>query len=233
MTEHYLGHRQRLRERFKTAGNNGLADYEILEMFLYLIIPRGDTKPIAKALLKKFGNFDALVQADEKLLQEVDGVGPSVSHALKVYQAMMQRHLKGKIIKKPVLSSWDEIITYCEVCMAYSIREELRLLFLDKKNCLIHEEVTQVGTVDQVPFYVREILKRALDWGASGLILVHNHPSGDATPSFLDVQLTRQIIDASKHMGISVLDHVVVGKGQCYSIRSLGVFEEADISPET
>ncbi len=225
-TEHYFGHRSRLRERFKNVGSDALADYEILEMFLYLVIPRGDTKPIAKALLKKFGTFDALVQADEKLMQEVPGVGPSISHALKVYQAMMQRHLQGKIMNRPALSSWKEIIAYCDACMANIVREELRLLFLDKKHRLIHDEVSQVGTVDQVPFYVREILKRALDWGASGLILVHNHPTGDPTPSFLDVEMTRQIILATQHMGISLLDHVVIGKGSYYSIRSLGIFEE-------
>jgi DNA repair protein RadC len=227
--EHYLGHRKRLKERFKNVGSHGLADYEILEMFLYLVIPRGDTKPVAKALLKKFGSFEALVQADEKLMQEVAGVGPTISHALKVYQAMMQRHLQGKVINKPALSTWQEIITYCEACMAYSIREELRLLFLDKRNCLIRDEVTHVGTIDQVPFYVREILKAALDWGASGLIVVHNHPTGDPTPSFLDVEMTRQIISASKHMGISVLDHIIIGKGAYYSIRSLGVFDEDEV----
>lgn len=214
------GHRERLRERFEKAGEKSLADYELLEMFLFFTIKRSDTKPIAKALLKRFGNIENIMEADKKLLMEIDGVGPSVVNSLKLHQAFVHRQLRHKIIKKPILSSWNQVLDYCAITMGYAIREQLRLIFLNTKNQLIHEEVHQIGTIDQIPIYPREIVKRALDLGAASIILVHNHPSGDPTPSSWDYEITRTIQEAAKFLGIKILDHIIIGKGKYVSIIS-------------
>lgn len=221
MTSNFaLGHRDRLRERFEKAGEKSLADYELLEMFLFLVIKRRDTKPIAKSLLKRFGNIENIMEANQKLLMEVEGVGPSVVHALKLHQAMVHRQLRHKIIKKPILSSWDQVLDYCALTMAYAICEQLRLLFLNTKNQLIHEEVHQVGSIDQIPIYPREIVKRAIELGAKGIILVHNHPSGDPTPSDWDYEITKTIQESAQFLNVKVLDHIIIGKGKYVSILS-------------
>lgn len=222
---HYHGHRQRLRHRFQTAGSNACADYELLELLLFFAIPRGDVKPIAKALLNRFGNLEALVEADEKLIQEVPGVGPTISHLLKVQQAFTQRQLKNAIIKRPVLGNWQQVLDYCHLHMSYNMREQLRLLFLDKKNQLIAAEAQQIGTVDHTPAYPREIVKRALDLGASAIIMVHNHPTGDASPSRADIDLTRHVYQAALPLGVQLYDHLIIGKGAHTSLRSLGFID--------
>ena len=222
---HYHGHRQRLKQRFQSAGAESCADYELLELFLFLLLPRADVKPIAKDLLNRFGNFEALLEADEKLIQEIKGVGPTISHALKVHQALLQRQLKQAIIRRPVLANWQQVLDYCQAHMSYNMREQLRLLFLDKKNQLIAAEVQQIGTVDHTPAYPREIVKRALDLGASGIIMVHNHPTGDATPSRADIDLTRHVHQAALSLGVHLYDHLIIGKGTHVSLRSLGLIE--------
>lgn len=200
-----------------------MADYEVLEMFLYLIIPRGDTKPIAKALLDRFGTIGALIEADAHLIQEIDGVGPAISHAFKVHQALAQRQLKQQVIKKPIFSNWEKVLDYCHAHMTYNMREQLRLLFLNKRNQLIAAEVQQTGTVDHTPSYPREIIKRALDLGASALIMVHNHPSGDPTPSQSDIDITRQTNAAAQALGVILHDHIIIGKDCHVSLKALGI----------
>lgn len=227
----YIGRRHRLKNRFKNAGHESLEDYELLELFLYLILPRRDTKPIAKKLLRHFKTFDALIQAEENLLQEIEGVGASVSFAIKIYGAMIQRHYQKNIIKKPIFSSWEKVINYCARSMSYHTKEQLRLFFLDSKKRLIRDEVQQIGTVDQVAAYPREITKRALDLGASGIIIAHNHPSGDATPSASDIKLSTEIFEGAKHLGIILYDHIIIGNGEYFSLRSAGFINEAEIIP--
>lgn len=222
---HYHGHRQRLKERFKSAGLDACADYELLELFLFYALPRGDVKPLAKALLHRFGSLEALMEADEKIMQEIEGVGPSISHLLKIHQALQQRQLRNAILKRPVLNSWQQVIDYCHAHMSYNMREQLRLLFLDKKNQLIAAEVQQIGTVDHTPAYPREIVKRALDLGASGIIMVHNHPTGDATPSRNDINLTREVYQVAQNLGLQLYDHLIIGKGCHTSLRSLGFID--------
>jgi len=217
------GHRERLRQRFKRAGQQALDDYEVLELLLFFAIPRGDVKKIAKDLLSRFGSLCALVEADENLMQEIKGVGPSISHLLKVQQAVVQRQLRNAIIKKPVFKKMKEILEYCQMTMSHNIREQLRLFFLDSKKRLIFEEVQQTGTVDRTSIYPREIIKRALDLGASGVILVHNHPSGDPWPSNIDIQITLQVIEAGRTMDVEVHDHLIIGKNSFSSLKQMGV----------
>ena len=166
-----------------------------------------------------------MIEADEKLIQEIKGAGPSVSHALKVYQALLQRTLKQALLQRPVLANWQQVLEYCQMHMSYNMREQLRLLFLDKKNQLIAAEVQQVGTVDHTPAYPREIVKRALDLGASAIIMVHNHPTGDPTPSRSDIDLTRHVYQAALSLGIQLYDHLIIGKGRHVSLRSMGFIE--------
>ena len=220
---HHIGHRKRLRERFMAAGEEALPDYELLELVLCQAIPRGDVKPLAKALLKRFGGFAEVISAEPQRLAEVRGVGEAVIATLKVVQAAAIRLSRNRIMGRPVISSWDALLDYCQASMAYSSTEQFRILFLDRKNALIADEVQQKGTVDHTPVYPREVVKRALELGASALIMVHNHPSGDPTPSGADIDMTRQVIEAGKPLGIAVHDHVVVGKGAYTSFKSLGL----------
>ncbi len=220
---HHIGHRKRLRDRFMAAGEEALPDYELLELVLCQAIPRGDVKPLAKALLKRFGGFAEVISAEPQRLAEVRGVGEAVIATLKVVQAAAIRLSRNRIMGRPVISSWDALLDYCQASMAYSTTEQFRILFLDRKNALIADEVQQKGTVDHTPVYPREVVKRALELGASALIMVHNHPSGDPTPSGADIDMTRQVIEAGKPLGIAVHDHVVVGKGAYTSFKSLGV----------
>jgi DNA repair protein RadC len=220
-TPHYHGHRERLRERFYAAGPEALTDYELLEMALFAAIPRRDTKPLAKALLKKFGSFAEVVHAPVARLREVDGVKDASINQLKLLAAAAGRIAKGEIKRSVALSSWNEVIDYCRSSMAFADKEQFRLLFLDKRNQLIADEVQQTGTVDHTPVYPREVIKRALELSATALILVHNHPSGDPTPSQADIQMTKAIIDIAKPLGISVHDHIIVGKNGHASLKGL------------
>ncbi len=217
---HYLGHRERLRERFREAGPDALADYELLEMVLFRAISRGDTKPLAKALIARFGSFAEVISAPKERLMEVDGVGEAVATELKLIRAASLRLMKNTFINRPLLGSWTAILEYCRAAMAFQDKEQFRILFLDKKNQLIADEVQQVGTVDHTPVYTREVMKRSLELSASAIILVHNHPSGDPTPSIADIDMTRKIIDAGQKLGIAIHDHVIIGRKGHTSFRS-------------
>jgi DNA repair protein RadC len=220
-TPHYHGHRMRLRERFLSAGPDALSDYELLEMVLFTAQPRRDMKPLAKSLLKKFGSFAEVVHAPEALLREIDGIGEASVNQLRLIGAAASRIAKGRLQQRTLLSSWNDVIDYCRTSMAFADKEQFRLLFLDKRNQLIADEVQQVGTVDHTPVYPREVIKRALELSATAILLVHNHPSGDPTPSQADIQMTRAIIDIATPLGISVHDHIIVGKNGHASLKGL------------
>jgi DNA repair protein RadC len=218
---HYHGHRDRLRLRFIQGGGEGLADYELLELLLFRSIPRRDVKPIAKALLKRFGTFAETLAAPSHLLTEVDGVGDSVALDLKAVEAAARRLARGAVAERPLLSTGTAVIDYCRTAMAFADKEQFRLLFLDKRNGLIADEVQQSGTVDHTPVYPREVVKRALELSASAIILVHNHSSGDPTPSSADIKMTKEIVDVAKPLGITVHDHIIVGRHGHASFRGL------------
>ena len=220
-TPHYHGHRDRLCERFYSAGPDALSDYELLEMALFPALPRRDTKPLAKALLKKFGSFAEVLHAPVARLREVEGIGDASVHQIKLLAAATHRVAKGEIKRSIALSSWNDVIGYCRSGMAFADKEQFRLLFLDKRNQLIADEVQQTGTVDHTPVYPREVIKRALELSATALILVHNHPSGDPTPSQADIQMTKAIVQIATPLGISVHDHIIVGKNGHASLRGL------------
>ncbi len=218
---HHLGHRDRLRERVRENGSETLADYELLEVMLYRAIPRSDTKPAAKTLLARFGSLAEVLGAPEHLLCEIKGIGTSVAFDLKLYAAAASRMAKSELRGKEVLSSWNQVIDYCRTSMAFETREQFRILFLDKKNALIADEVQQTGTIDHTPVYPREVVRRALELSAAAIILVHNHPSGDPTPSRADVEMTKTIIETAKPLGISVHDHIIIGKEGHASLKGL------------
>ncbi len=218
---HYLGHRERLRSRFREGGETALADYEILELLLFRLIPRRDTKPIAKALLARFQTLAGVLGAPPGLLQEVKGVGETVALDLKLIANVAQRMLKSELREKQVLSSWSSVIDYCHAAMAYETTEQFRILFLDKRNVLIADEIQGRGTVDHTPVYPREVVKRALELSATAIILVHNHPSGDPTPSRADIDMTRTIVETAKPLGITVHDHIIIGKDGHASLKGL------------
>jgi DNA repair protein RadC len=220
-TPHYHGHRERLRARFRSAGADALADYELLELVLFRAIPQRDVKPLAKDLLKRFGSFNEAVAAPISRLKEVRGLGDAAIAELKIVEAAAQRLARGKVGKRPVLSSWSSVLDYCRTAQAFADKEQFRILFLDKRNQLIADELQQKGTVDHTPVYPREVVKRALELSATALILVHNHPSGDPTPSRADIQMTQGIIDVAKPLGISVHDHIIVGREGHASLKGL------------
>ena len=220
---HYHGHRERLRRRFREKGPAALADYELLEMALYSAIRRGDTKPIAKALLKRFGNLSEIIAAPRERLKEVEGVGDRVVDELKLIRVFSERVAGEAVRKRPVLSSWSALLDYCHAAMAFEEREQFRILFLDKKNILIADEVQQTGTVDHTPVYPREVIRRALELSATAIILVHNHPSGDPTPSRADIQMTETIVEVGKPLGIAVHDHLVIGREGHASFKGMGL----------
>ena len=220
-TPHYHGHRMRLRERFYSAGPDALSDYELLEMALFPALPRRDTKPLAKLLLKKFGSFAEVVHAPEARLREVAGIKDASINQLKLIAAAASRVAKGQLKRRTMLSSWNDVVDYCRTAMAFADREQFRVLFLDKRNQLIADEVQQTGTVDHTPVYPREVIKRALELSATALILVHNHPSGDPSPSQADIQMTKAIIDIAGPLGISVHDHIIVGKNGHASLKGM------------
>lgn len=218
---HHLGHRDRLRTRFRDTAGQGVADYELLELLLFRTIPRRDVKPLAKALIKRFGSLAQVLGARPERLTEVPGIGESAALDLKIIEAAGQRLAKGEVRQRDLLASWKDVIAYCRTAMAFNDREEFRTLFLDKRNGLIVDEVLGAGTVDHTPVYPREIIRRALELGATALILVHNHPSGDPAPSQADIQMTREIINVSKPLGISVHDHIIIGRDGHASLRGL------------
>lgn len=221
---HYHGHRDRLRARFERAGGDALPDYELLELVLFRSIPRRDVKPLAKELMRRFGSFAEVLAAPPHRLAEIDGVGESVARDLKIVEAAARRLAKGAVAKRPVLGSWNAVLDYCRAAMAFADREQFRLLFLDKRNAVIADEVQGSGTVDHTPVYPREVVKRALELSASALILVHNHPSGDPTPSQADIRLTREIAEIAKPLGITVHDHIIVGRDGHASLKGLRLF---------
>lgn len=218
---HYVGHRKRLRGRFREAGTDALSDYELLELLLFHAQPRGDMKPIAKALLEKFGSFAEVISAPEKRLAEVDGIGEASITGLKIVQAAASRLLRGEVKKRPVLSSWSSVLDYCRTAMAFADKEQFRVLFLDKRNKLIADEQLQQGTVDHTPVYPREVVKRALELSATAIILVHNHPSGDPSPSRADIDMTHEIISVARPLGIAVHDHIIVGRDGHASLKGM------------
>ena len=220
---HYAGHRKRLQERFMKGGPEALPDYELLELLLFSALPRRDVKPLAKALLARFGSFAEVISADAPALAEVEGVGQATVVALKTVRAAALRLLRDEVMDRPVLSSWQQLIDYCRAAMAYEAAENFRILYLNRKNVLIADEVQQRGTVDHTPIYPREVVKRALELGASALIMVHNHPSGDDTPSADDIEMTREVREAGEKLGITLHDHVIVAKGGHNSFKSLGL----------
>jgi DNA repair protein RadC len=220
---HYLEHRQRLRARFLEGGPEAMPDYELMELVLFAAIPRRDVKPLSKHLIERFGSFADVIAAARERLLEVDGVGETVVAHLKIVEAAALRLSKTRLLGKPALSSWNALIDYCAATMARNSHEEFRILFLDRKNVLIADEVQSAGTVDHTPVYPREIVKRALELSASALILVHNHPSGDPTPSRADIEMTREIANAAKALHIAVHDHLVVGRGGTASFKALGL----------
>ena len=203
------------------AGPDALSDYELLEMVLFTAKAQGDVKPLAKSLIKKFGSFAEAVHAPESLLREVDGVGDATITEIKLIAATASRVAKGQLKSRTLLSSWNDVIDYCRTSMAFADKEQFRILFLDKRNQLIADEVQQTGTVDHTPVYPREVIKRALELSATAILLVHNHPSGDPTPSGADIQMTRAIVDIAGPLGIAVHDHIIVGKNGHASLKGL------------
>jgi DNA repair protein RadC len=218
---HYLGHRERLRQRFLQGGSDALQDYEMLELILFRAIPRRDVKPLAKELLKKFGSLAEVIAAPGERLKEVDGLGDSAITDLKILHAAAKELLRGAVQQRQVLSSWSNVLDYCRAAMGFESKEHFRILFLDKGNHLIADEQHQTGTVDLTPVYPREVVKRALELSATAVILVHNHPSGDPTPSRADIDMTRAIIEVARPLGIAVHDHLIVGKDGHASLKAL------------
>ncbi|WP_343080358.1 RadC family protein [Ostreiculturibacter nitratireducens] len=215
-------HRQRLRARFMEGGAAAMPDYELLELLLFRAIPRQDVKPLARRLLDRFGDFNRVLSAPAQRLKETEGVGDAVVQELKIVEAAAQRLARARVMNRPVLSSWDTLLDYCHTTMAHRETEQFRVLYLDRKNVLIADEEQARGTVDHVPVYPREVLKRALELNASALILVHNHPSGDPTPSDQDLAMTTQIETAARALGIVLHDHLIVGKSRELSFRASG-----------
>lgn len=215
-------HRKRLRARFMAGGANAMPDYELLELVLFRAIPRQDVKPLARTLLDTFGDFNRVISASPERLLQVSGVGEAVVQELKIVEASAHRMARSRVIQRPVISGWDQVLDYCHTTMAHRETEQFRVLYLDRKNVLIADEEQARGTVDHVPVYPREVVKRALELNASAFILVHNHPSGDPTPSDADITMTHQINEAAEALGLVLHDHLIVGKSCELSFRSAG-----------
>ena len=218
---HYHGHRERLRNRLREAGPEALADYELLELVLFRAIPRRDVKPLAKALIARFGSFAEAIAAPAQRLAEVEGMTAGAAGEFAVVAASAKRFAKGAAKKRLPVGSWSEVIDYCRTAMAFAEREEFRVLFLDKKNGLIADETLGIGTIDQAPVFPREIVRRALEFAATAVILIHNHPSGDPEPSTQDVKMTLDIIAVAAPLGVTVHDHIVIGRHGHASLRGL------------
>ncbi len=222
-TPHYHGHRERLRRRVLDTGVVTLSDLEILEYLLFGARPRGDTKPLAKTLVQRFGSLAGVLGASRQELAGVEGLGEASIAALKIVPEAARRLALEEASERPVIASWDKLLAYCRIAMGHEKVEQFRLLFLDRKNRLIADELQQRGTVDHTPVYPREVIKRARELGASARILVHNHPSGDATPSKAAIEMTREVQEAATKLGISVHDHIVISKSGHNSFKSLGL----------
>ena len=221
--DHRIGHRARLRRRFMEGGADAMPDYELLELVVCRAIPRGDVKAVAKRLLRTFGDLNRVIAAPPARLSEVAGVGPAVVEQLKIAEAVGRRMARARVMRRPVLSSWDALLDYLRTAMAHQGVEAFRVLYLDRKNVLVADEEAVRGTVDYVPVYPREIVRRALELDASALILVHNHPSGDPTPSPQDVDMTHAVRAAVEVLGLVLHDHLIVGKGREVSFRAEGL----------
>ncbi len=221
---HHLGHRERLRERARAAGPGALPDYELLELYLFRSIPQKDTKDLAKRLIARFGSLSAVWSASVEELCTVKGVGEAVALDLRLVHEAATRLARDPVARRTVISSWDALLAYVRVALAHEPREQVRVLFLDRKNQLIADELMNRGTVDHAPVYPREIVRRALELSASAVILVHNHPSGDPTPSAADVDMTRRVVEAGRTLDIVVHDHLVVGRDGVASLKALGLF---------
>lgn len=221
--QHYIGHRARLRERFLGDGGEALPDYELLELILFSARPRGDVKPLAKRLLKEFGSFSKVIYADDAALRAIDEVGDAVISALKTVRISAQRLIKSEISNQPVIQSWSALMDYCSLVMGKNKIEEFRVLYLNHRHSLIADEVMQRGTINHTPVYPREIVKRALEHSAAAIILLHNHPSGDPTPSKADIDITKKIIEATATVNVTVHDHVIIAETGHYSFKSYGL----------
>lgn len=217
------GHRARLRQRLAEGGGDSLLDHELIEYLLALAIPRRDTKPLAKALLREFGGVGGVFTADGEALARVTGMGETSVAAIKIVQAAALRLLREPMMQRPVLSNWQAVVDYLQAAMAHEAVEQVRVLHLNTRNILIRDEMMNRGSIDEAPFYVREVIRRALELGSAGLILVHNHPSGDPTPSRADIDVTRKVAEAGKRLGILVHDHLIIGQGKHSSLRGLGL----------
>ena len=215
-------HRQRLRARFMQGGAAAIPDYELLELVLFRAIPRRDVKPLARVLMDRFGDFNRVITAPEPRLRDISGVGDAVIVELKVIEAAAHRMARSRVMRQHVLSGWDALLDYCHTTMAHRETEQFRVIYLDRKNVVIGDEEQGKGTVDHVPVYPREVAKRALELNASALILVHNHPSGDPTPSQADIDMTQQIFAACSALGLTLHDHLIIGKSRELSFRSEG-----------
>ncbi len=220
---YHLGHRQRLRERFLQPGGEHLPDYELLELILFGARPRGDVKPLAKRLIKHFGSFDKVLHAEATELQKIDEVGEAVICCIKAVELAAQRLVRAEMTERPIIQSWTALLDYCKLVMANKKVESFRILFLNHKNALLADEEQQKGTVDHTPVYPREVVKRALELGASAIILVHNHPSGDPTPSKADIEMTEKIVQAAMAVSIPVHDHIIISQRGHYSFKSHGL----------
>lgn len=217
---HHTGHRKRLRERFLVSKKGGLPDYEILEILLFSSHPRGDVKPLAKELIAKFGSLAKAINADTSELNKIKGINEQALAQFRAVQEASERLIKEEVIAKPILQSWKALLDYCRASMGHLTKEQFRILFLNKKNMVIADDLQEAGTVDQTPVYPREVVKRAVQLDASAVILVHNHPSGDTTPSKADVVITKQIETALKAVGISLHDHLIISSADHYSFKT-------------
>lgn len=220
---HYHGHRDRLRKRFQSDDGDSFPDYELLELLLFYAIPRVDVKPLAKELIERFGSLGGVLNADPSRLSETAKIKENTVVLLKAVRNVALRLGREEILEKPVLSSWNALLDYCRTAMAHNQTEQFRILFLNRKNMLIADELQQEGTVDHTPVYPREVIKRALDLNATALIMVHNHPSGDPTPSKADIAMTKEIAETGGRLGISLHDHIIVAKSKTYSFKSKGL----------
>ena len=218
---HYVGHRDRLRERFRLKGPDALAEYELLELVLFRSIPRRDVKPLAKALIAEFGSFAEVIAAPTLRLEKVKGLSEISVADIKLIHAAALAMNSGKARERPLLSSWRQVLEYCRTAMAFEDREQFRILFLDKRNQLIRDEVQSVGTVDHTPVYPREVVKRALELSSTAVLLVHNHPSGDPSPSRADIEMTKTIMEIAAPLGITVHDHIIIGRDGHASLKGL------------
>ncbi|MFT3976986.1 MAG: DNA repair protein RadC [Sphingomonas bacterium] len=217
------GHRARLRGRLLQGGGDGLLDHELIEYLLALAIPRRDTKPLAKALLHEFGGIGGLLTADAEALTRVPGMGETSAAAIKIAHAAALRMLQSEVAARPVLANWQALLDYLHADMAHHVIERFRVLHLNTRNMLIRDEVMSEGSIDQAPVHVREVIRRAIDLGSAAIILVHNHPSGDPSPSRADIELTRTVAEAARGLGIAVHDHIVIGAQGHVSLRSKGL----------